>query len=88
MLDALGEPALIRAVSLDITALKEAEAEREGTHSMLQATLDATADAILVVDLEGHITACNSAFRISGRSRRPCSMPATTPLSSPRRSTA
>src|SRR5215207_3892020 len=62
VLDELGEPALIRGVSVDVTALKEAEAERERSHSMLQATLDATADSILVVDLEGGITAYNRPF--------------------------
>jgi PAS domain S-box-containing protein len=62
VLDQDGEPALIRGVSLDITALKQAEAERERVHSLLQATLDATSDAILVVDLEGNITAHNRPF--------------------------
>ena len=62
VLDELGEPALIRGVSLDVTALKEAEAERESSYSLLQATLDATADAILVVNLEGQITAYNRPF--------------------------
>ena len=43
-------------------ALKQAEAERERSYSLLQATLDATADAILVVDLEGTITTYNRPF--------------------------
>ena len=62
VLDDAGEPAFIRSVALDITALKQAEAEQARSHSMLQATLDATADAILVVDLEGHITEYNRPF--------------------------
>ena len=62
VLDDADEPAFIRTVSLDITALKQAEAEREHSHSLLQATLDATADAIFVADLEGHVTASNRAF--------------------------
>ena len=62
MLDDAGEPAFIRSVSLDITALKQAESERARSHSMLQATLDATTDAILVVDLEGHITEYNRPY--------------------------
>ncbi len=52
VLDDMDEPAFIRTVALDITALKQAEAEREHSHSLLQATLDATSDAILVADLE------------------------------------
>jgi two-component system cell cycle sensor histidine kinase/response regulator CckA len=62
VLDDMGEPALLRKVALDITALKEAEAERERSHALLQATLDATADSILVVDLEGRITTHNRPF--------------------------
>ena len=60
--DDAGEPALIRTVSLDITAQKEAEAERERSHSLLQATLDASADAIFVADLAGKVTASNRAW--------------------------
>jgi len=62
VLDDEGEPALIRGVWLDVTALKEAEAERESSYSLLQATLDATADGILVVDLEGRINTYNRPF--------------------------
>jgi PAS domain S-box-containing protein len=60
--DALGEPALIRTVSLDITLQKEAEAERERSRALLQATLDSTGDGICVVDLENKVTANNRAF--------------------------
>jgi PAS domain S-box-containing protein len=62
VLDDSGEPMLIRGVSLDITELKEAEAARAHAHSLLQASLDATTDAILVVDLAGHITEYNRPF--------------------------
>ena len=62
VLDEQGVPALIRGVSLDTTALKQAEAERERSHSLLQAMLDSTSDAIVAVDLEGQITASNPAF--------------------------
>ena len=62
VVDEHGEPALIRGVWLDVTALKQAEAERESSYSLLQATLDATADAILVVNLEGHISTYNRPF--------------------------
>ena len=69
--DDAGEPALIRTISLDITAQKEAEAERERSHSLLQATLDASADAIFVADLDGKATASNRAGWSSGRSLSP-----------------
>jgi two-component system, cell cycle sensor histidine kinase and response regulator CckA len=62
VLDEAGEPIFIRGVSVDISALKEAEAARARAHSMLQASLDATADAILVVDLAGNITEYNRPF--------------------------
>ena len=62
VLDDQGEPFLIRGVWLDVTALKQAEEERESSYSLLEATLDATADAILVVNLDGHITTYNRPF--------------------------
>ena len=62
VLDEHGEPVLIRGVWLDVTALKEAEAEHESSYSLLQATLDATADGILVVNLEGRINTYNRPF--------------------------
>jgi two-component system, cell cycle sensor histidine kinase and response regulator CckA len=62
VLDEQGEPVLIRGVWLDVTALKQAQAARESSYSLLQATLDATADAILVVNVKGHITTYNRPF--------------------------
>jgi two-component system cell cycle sensor histidine kinase/response regulator CckA len=62
VLDETGEPAFIRSVAVDITALKEAEAARERSLSLLQATLDSTSDAIVVVDLESRVTVSNRAF--------------------------
>jgi two-component system, cell cycle sensor histidine kinase and response regulator CckA len=62
VLDEQGEPILIRGVWLDVTALKQAQAARESSYSLLQATLDATADAILVVNMKGHITTYNRPF--------------------------
>ena len=62
VLDEQGEPVLIRGVWLDVTALKQAQAARESSYSLLQATLDATADAILVVNMKGHITTYNRPF--------------------------
>ena len=43
-------------------ALRQAEAARASSVSLLQSTLDATADAILVVDLAGTITIYNRPF--------------------------
>jgi PAS domain S-box-containing protein len=49
-------------VALDITDRKTAEQEREKTVSLLEATLDATADGILVVDGNGKIARFNRRF--------------------------
>ena len=46
----------------DITERKHAEAELRKTLSLLSATLDSTADGILVVDGEGRITSFNQKF--------------------------
>jgi diguanylate cyclase (GGDEF)-like protein/PAS domain S-box-containing protein len=46
----------------DITERKQAEAELRETLSLLSATLDATADGILVVDRDGRITSFNHKF--------------------------
>ncbi|MGH9018281.1 MAG: diguanylate cyclase domain-containing protein, partial [Acidimicrobiales bacterium] len=46
----------------DITARAEAERELRSTLSLLKATLDATADGILVVDTEGRVTSSNQRF--------------------------
>jgi diguanylate cyclase (GGDEF)-like protein/PAS domain S-box-containing protein len=46
----------------DITARKAIEAELLSTLSLLSATLDATDDGILVVDLKGEITSVNRKF--------------------------
>ena len=69
-------PAPIRGVWLDVTALKRAEAEREQPYLLLQATLDATADAILSSTWKATSppTTARSAL---GRSRKRCSTPAT-----------
>ena len=62
VLDEAGEPILTRGVSLDITALKRAEEDSAHSHSLLQASLDATSDAVLVVDLDGRVTEYNRPF--------------------------
>jgi diguanylate cyclase (GGDEF)-like protein/PAS domain S-box-containing protein len=46
----------------DVTVRKRAEAEMHDALSLLGATLNSTADGILVVDLEGRITSSNQKF--------------------------
>jgi len=46
----------------DITPRKLAEIARQESHSLLQTTLESTADGILVVDLQGRITMTNQNF--------------------------
>jgi diguanylate cyclase (GGDEF)-like protein/PAS domain S-box-containing protein len=46
----------------DITQRRVAESETRRSLSLLQATLDSTADGILVVDLDGRIVSCNRRF--------------------------
>jgi PAS domain S-box-containing protein len=46
----------------DITARKRAEGELEQSFSILQGTLESTADGILVVDSAGKIISCNQKF--------------------------
>ena len=50
------------AMSIDITERKEAELVTQQSLSRLQATLDATADGILVVDLQGRMIDFNQQF--------------------------
>ncbi len=49
-------------MALDITERKRAEAERQRALSLLQATLESTADGILVVDSAGRIASYNRKF--------------------------
>ncbi|MCT7958395.1 EAL domain-containing protein [Laspinema palackyanum] len=46
----------------DITQRKQAEERLENSLSLLQATLESTADAILAIDRQGHITSYNQKF--------------------------
>jgi diguanylate cyclase (GGDEF)-like protein/PAS domain S-box-containing protein len=59
-----GDGEIIAAIQTleDITARKTAEENLEHSLSLLQATLESTADAILVLDLEGKIVSYNRHF--------------------------
>jgi PAS domain S-box-containing protein len=50
-------------VALDVTARKRAEREAQESIALLQATLDATADGILVVNAQGEVVSINRRFR-------------------------
>jgi len=52
----------LQAILRDITERKRAEAAQLRMVSILQATLESTADGLLVVDLEGRITGYNQQF--------------------------
>jgi diguanylate cyclase (GGDEF)-like protein/PAS domain S-box-containing protein len=57
-----GRPAVMSGTVQDVTERKRAEAELREALSLLSATLDSTADGILVVDHEGRIRSCNRKF--------------------------
>jgi len=57
--DAHGRATRLVGVSLDTTARREAERARARKHSLLEATLEATGDGILVVDLSGRVASYN-----------------------------
>jgi PAS domain S-box-containing protein len=52
----------LQGILRDIAERKRAEAEQQRLVSTLQATLESTADGLLVVDLEGRITGYNQQF--------------------------
>jgi PAS domain S-box-containing protein len=60
--DASGKPLRMTGSCWDITEQSKANAELERTASVLRATLEATADGILVVDRRGKIAARNQRF--------------------------
>ncbi|MEW6348397.1 MAG: PAS domain S-box protein [Thermodesulfobacteriota bacterium] len=57
-----GKPIGMVSVVRDISERKRAEQQREETLSVLKATLDSTADGILVVDRRGEIVSYNRVF--------------------------
>ncbi len=57
-----GRVAVVSGTAQDVTDRKRAETVLSETLSLLTATLDSTADGILVVDLEGRITSFNQRF--------------------------
>ena len=61
--------AIIGAVNtfIDITPRRQAQEELEHSLSLLQATLESTADGILVVDRVGKVTSWNESFRVMWR---------------------
>jgi PAS domain S-box-containing protein len=60
--DARGEAARLVGTHVDISERKQFEAQIEASLSLLRATLESTADGILVVDRAGRITAHNERF--------------------------
>ncbi len=60
--DAGGKPLRAAGTHLDITKRKRGEAALQESLSLLQATLESTADGILAVDKEGRITSYNQRF--------------------------
>ncbi len=57
-----GKPAGILFIARDVTERKHAEEAIQRTFSLLEATLESTADGILVVDREGCVTRFNRKF--------------------------
>ncbi|MDP9142666.1 MAG: EAL domain-containing protein, partial [Pseudomonadota bacterium] len=58
----VGDEVMVTSAIRDITARKQAEAELNRTLSVLTATLESTADGILVVDLNAKIVSYNQQF--------------------------
>jgi PAS domain S-box-containing protein len=62
LLDENGSPAGLIGIAVDITDRRRAELDRERALSLLRASLESTADGILVVDREGAIVTHNTKF--------------------------
>ena len=60
--DARGRPAVDPPLTRDLERMRETEIELHRTLSLLSATLESTADGILVVDHEGRVTSYNRKF--------------------------
>ena len=60
--DEKGEAVALVGVATDITERKRSEENLKSTLSLLSATLESTADGILVVDAQGSISSCNKKF--------------------------
>jgi PAS domain S-box-containing protein len=58
-----GRPLKLRGIMVDVTAQHESSESLERTVSLLRATLDSTADGLVVVDQRGNITAFNRRFQ-------------------------
>ena len=60
--DPAGHPYAVCGIATDITARKRVEEQLRANVSLLQATLESTGDAILVVDTQGRVVQFNSHF--------------------------
>ncbi|MBJ6761684.1 PAS domain-containing protein [Myxococcaceae bacterium JPH2] len=58
-----GRPHRLRGIMVDVTQQRGAQERLERTVSLLEATLDATTDGLLVVNREGRLTAYNRRFQ-------------------------
>ncbi|WP_073566457.1 ATP-binding protein [Archangium sp. Cb G35] len=58
-----GVPRQLRGIMVDVTAQRRARTDLEQTVSLLRATLDSTADGIIVLTQDWHITAVNGRFQ-------------------------
>lgn len=56
-------PARVRGIMVDVSEQRQTQERLERAVSLLQATLESTADGLLVVDLAGRITAFNRRFQ-------------------------
>ncbi|WNG49765.1 PAS domain-containing protein [Archangium minus] len=69
-----GAPRELRGIMVDVTEHRRAREHLEHTVSLLRATLDSTADGVVVVDRRGRVTAYNGRFlelwRISDELRK------------------